>query len=359
MWKIIFAFSFLSLQAGAANVLPWSDAVSAFVWLKIAPDFPVQTVSIGRDEITFRLFDDVYEMTRASHHFLIRRGPELSIVPNETMEKAVHFVKAKKRGDAILPPDAFLQSIRIVEPPSGSVLSRTIHQCKSDLPVRIRVEGLPIDRILKHTWLQNGSEESFGMPFTDSGTYFGGLAHLRTPDSFIARNPRHLECSPVFIPGADSAEPGNSERIACVARSLSMPQEPVFQGGMDDKSWVANLDYQVFDRNCLKAVRFVLACAGAKESQEVNAGIGGAFDWNEIASISPIKPEHRQSILAIRRLLDELRASAAIVDLGAKAEVLLNEAIATDAEIRGEAKGSSIQRSLREICGLARSECDR
>ncbi len=328
------------------------------VWLKVAPDFPVQINSIGKDEVSFSVFSDRYVVTRSKSHYLIHRGNELSLMPLETVEKALYFVKAKKRDDAILPEDAFLQAIHPIPAPMGYVTSTQLYQCRSDLPLRIRIDGIPVDQILKHTWLQNGSAESFGMPFTDEGGYWGGLAHVRTPDSFIARKPKHLDCAPVWVPDSVTDEVEFSNRAACIARVISLPQDPIFEGQVISQSWSANLDYHVLDRNCLKAVRFLLACAGAVEPQQVNSGIGGDFDWNEQAAITVIKASHRDSILKVRSALEELRNQQTIADLGSKAEVILNAALDVDASIRGAKKGSVTSKTLRQICQLAQDTCD-
>jgi hypothetical protein len=357
MWKTIFLMLFFPFFA-EAKTIPWKDVVSSIVWLKVAPDFSVQLTSVGKDEVSFSVFGDLYRVTRSKSHYLIQRGTELTLLPFETVEKALYFVKAKKRGDAILPEDAFQQSIHPIEPPQGYALSKHLYQCRSDLPLRIRIDGVPVDQILKHTWLQHGSAESFGMPFTDQETYLGGLAHVRTPDSFIARKPKHLDCAPVWIPESVQDEAKFSKRAACIARVMTLPQDPVFEGSVIDQSWVANLDYHVLDRNCLKAVRFLLACAGAVDSQEVNRGIGGAFDWNESASITLVKADYRDRIREVRSWLDDLRKQSNLHDLGAKAEVLLNAALDVDAAIRGAKKGSATPKTLREICTLAQNTCD-
>lgn len=355
--KLVLTSLLLSSPAIAKN-LPWNDVVSSIVWLKIAPEFQVEPISIGRDEVSFYVFSDLYTVTRQKDYFLIQRGQELSRVQTLTIEKALIFVKAKRRDDAFLTRDAFHQSIHPVEPPIGYFNSKFLYQCRSDLPVKFKIDGLPVDQLLKHTWLQNGSAESFGMPFTDEGTYFGGRSHIRTPDSFIERKPKHLDCSPVWIPENEVDEEKFSKNAACIARTLSLPQDTVFEGGVIDQAWSVNLDYHVLDRNCLKATRFMLECAGAKAPQVVNAGIGGKFEWDEMVSISVVKADHRDAIRKLRLELEDLRQNQNISNLDSEAVQLLDQALKVDSGIRGEEVGTSIPKTLREVCDLAHATCD-
>lgn len=339
-----------------------SEVASAFTWIKIAPELPVITTAESEDQIVFRFFDTLYTITREKHDFKVVKKvytfesekTETEIFDSLVLEKILKFVKAKKRGDAVLPSDAFLLSIKEQPAPEGMKNSKAIYQCSSDLPARISQNGGPVNKILQHTWIQNGPEESFGMPNTDESTYFGGRAHIRTPDSFIVRIPKHLECAPVWIPAAED-ESVLSKRITCVSRALSLSQNPMFDGELLQE-WVAHYDYHALDRNCLVATRFALECAGAKASQVVNSGIGGKLDWADVYSVSEVPISLKNAVMELRAQLNLLRNEESILALAKRAETLIDEAIGLDSLLRG-ATGPSRPANLREICNLALEKC--
>ena len=356
---------FLSSYDRAEARLEMNEVASAFTWFKIAPDFPVVVISKGDDQVSFRVFDDVYTITSEEHLYKIVKnhylqdsmGSEVEMVKIDSMaiEKILKFVKAKDRSQAVLNSDLFKNSIRFKKNPEGLQPSQTIYQCSSDLPTRIAYGRGPISRILSHTWIQNGAQESFGMPDTDDSTYFGGRAHIRTPDSFILRGPKHLECTSVYIPDSVD-EPSFSKRVACVARSLSIPQNPIFENGLVEQQWVAHFDYHALERNCLMATRFALECAGAHASQVVNVGIGGQFDWSDLYSVSDVPMDLKNSILELRHQLETYRHQISISDFPARSEEILNQALDLDAKLRGVI-GISKPKNLREICNLALESC--
>lgn len=160
-----------------------------------------------------------------------------------------------------------------ISQPSNAEL--TIEQCESDLPVKIPGAR----QILKHTWLRYG-DESWGMPYTDQHTYFGGRAHLYSPDPFLIKGPKHLRC--LSIEGLEN--PKASARAACLARKISIP------GALTDlvSGWTAHWDYHALKRNCLSLVRFVAECAGGKIPLLPNAGVGGKVDWEKLFFVNQV-----------------------------------------------------------------------
>ena len=370
-------------SAYEAKWIPLSDVVSAFTWIKLGPHFPVALSTETYEEVTFRIFDDVYTITNADQtwndgpnnsgfyeqNFKISRlsylhntsttNLEAIVLSAHTVEKILKFVQINDRSEGVLTTDVFLNSIQEGTPPNGYQFSKSVYQCRSDLPSRIMQNGSVVNEILQHTWIQNGPLESFGMPNTDQGTYFGGSAHLRTPDSFIIKGPKHLECAPVLIPDTSVDQNGEeniSQRAVCVARSLSLPQDPIFSEGALKQDWVAHFDYHALERNCLVAVRFALECAGAQASQVVNAGIGGHLQWNDVYSVSTVTPELKAEIVELQAALKNFRNSDSISHLPTTAEDLLNQAIELDAKLRG-VSGNSAPRNLREICDFALQKC--
>lgn len=353
---------FLSTLAHADQKIAMKDVASAFTWIKIAPELPLVITAESEDQIAFRFFDDAYTITREKHEFKISKSTytsgsgkmETEFLDEVLVEKILKFVRAKRRAAAILSEDTFQQSIKTRKIPEGYQESKTVYQCSSDLPSRIMQNGSPVNQILQHTWIQNGAMESFGMPNTDESTYFGGRAHIRSPDSFIARGPKHLECSPVWIESQEN-EKKISERIACVSRAISLPQNPVFEGDLS-QDWVAHFDYHALERNCLVATRFALECAGAKASQVVNAGIGGKLDWTDTYSYSEVSPTLKLQVMELRAQLDLLRKESSIADTSKRAQALIGMAIELDARIRGVGEPSK-PANLREICNLALAKC--
>jgi len=342
-----------------------SEVASAVAWIKFDPELPFLITAEAEDQISFRVFNDVYTITRTDQNYKIVRdryfrwfhkmGEEITTLDALTVEKVLKFVNAKSRAEAILNSDLFKSSMREQKLPAGFQASKSIFQCKSDLPARNQ-DGSIVYQILQHTWIQNGVDESFGMPNTDEATYFGGRAHIRTPDSFIGRGPKHLECSPVWF-SSDQDEKVLSKKVACVARSLSLPQNPVFDSAILNQPWVAHFDYHALERNCLLATRFVLECAGANPSQVVNAGIGGKFNWFDLYSVSEISAELKNAILGLRAQLKMIRDQEVLADLQSSTEKLMNQALDLDSRIRG-VTGDSRKKTLHEICDLALDRCN-
>jgi len=354
--------------------IPLNEAVSSFTWMKWGPNFPVQSYDDGDEAVSFTVFDDAYTVASLSpandqgldeQNFRIVRSSywkgvgnrEEILLPAHTVEKILKFVSADERASGVLTTDDFLESILSHVPPPGFIDSNSVYQCSSDLPSRITKDGSIVNEILNHTWLQNGPELSFGMPDTDEGTYFGGNAHIRTPDSFIIRDPKHLSCAPVLIPQIEAADEEKiSKKIQCVERSLSLPQDSVFTDGVLTQEWVAHFDYHALERNCLMAVRFVLECAGTAAPQVVNAGIGGRFQWNDLYSVSVVTDEMKSAAMELQREIQQFRNQNSISLLPAFSEALTTKAIELDYQLRGVA-GDSVPKTLREICDLSLQKC--
>jgi len=366
--------------AEAAKPISLKDVVSAFTWMKLGPHFPVTINTQSENQVSFRVFDDVYTIKNGDQtlyqatpdsevnyeqNFKINRlsfqhgsstsNQEAIVLSGHTVEKILKFVQAQERSSGALEPQVFLESIHENTPPAGYQFSKSLYQCRSDLPSRITHNGSVVNEILQHTWIQNGAAESFGMPNTDAGTYFGGSAHIRTPDSFIIRGPKRLECAPVLIPDTLSAEK-ISKKALCVARSISLPQDPIFTEGALNQDWIAHFDYHALERNCLVAVRFALECAGAAAPQVVNAGIGGTLRWDDVYSVSAVTLEEKAGIAELQESLKKFRELDSISTLPEVAEDLLNQAIGVDAGLRG-VSGNSIPKNLREICDFALQKC--
>lgn len=347
----------------AAPALAMRDVASAFLWIKFDPQFPAVFTREEKDFILFRVFDERYLIERKKHSFIIYRKPfpVSSGSPEETttidaidVEKILYFSKADERARAVLNRDQFYSSIRAVPPPSGFQNSKTIFQCKSDLPSRPPAQNGPLNQILHHTWIQNGRGESFGMPNTDQATYFGGLAHIRRPDSFIIRGPTHLDCAPVWSP-LDRDEREWSKEVACIAGVLSVSQNPIF-GSEVLPSWVADFDYHVLERNCLLATRFVIECAEGKAPITINSGIGGSLNWNDLYAIHELSPLIPTEVRRLKGELAQLRLEDSIQNLSSRIEPLLNQALEVDSMARG-VKAIQVPKNLREICDLALKAC--
>ena len=155
----------------------------------------------------------------------------------------------------------------------------------------------------------------------------------------------------------ESEEKTISKKITCIARTVSLPQNPVFDEKILDQSWIAHFDYHALERNCLMATRFVLECAGAKASQNVNTGIGGKFDWNDQYSVSEVSPELKSSILNLRAQLNQYRSEKSILSLSTRANELMDQALSFDAQLRGVDFPNQVK-SLREICEKSLEQCD-
>lgn len=353
---LILLFLVFSPLVHAEKKIAMSEVVTAFTWIKIAPDFPVIFTSQAEDEAHFRVFDDEYSVTRDKQKIkIVKNNEEMANLDLITLEKILKFVKAKKKSEAILNADVFESSIQNKVPPQGFKKSETIFQCKSDLPSRITQNGTVFNQIMQHTWLQNGLNESFGMPNTDEAGYFGGRAHLKSPDSFIGKGPKHLKCEAVNLP-VDTDEKTVSKKITCVARTLSLPQSPIFEEKLLEQKWIAHFDYHALKRNCLMAARFVLECSGANAPQNANFGIGGKFDWNDPYSVSEVTPELKTAILNLRDQLNQYRSEKSILALPTKATELMDQALNLDAQLRGVSSPNG-SKSLKEICAAALENC--
>ncbi len=340
--------------------LTMKDVMESFLWAKIGTEFPAEILSESSHQIGFRVFDEPYSITRTQSGFQVQNTAEQTLLQSSTIEKIHLFVVAQKRSHASLNADQFKQSIRMESPESGYRWSHSLFQCSSDLPVKFRYSSGLVGKRLSHTWLQYGAYESFGMPFTDEGTYFGGSAHIRSPDTFIERKPKNMKCSPVWVKQDESQdEEVFSKKAACIARKMSLPQDPIFNESLISGRWVPHLDYHVFKRNCLKAVRFILECADAKAPLNVNWGIGGSFDWNEKALISEVGQTLRSSISKVRESLEVIRRLDSMENLDIRLNQLIDHANELDAEIRGQSGQDASTKSLREICHLIQESCDR
>ncbi len=359
--SLLFFFSILTwgLEPARAAGISMKEVMESFLWAKVGVSFPAEVLSESQNHIGFRVFDEHYSITRIKSGFRVQNSLEQTTLQTSTIEKISRFVIAQKRAVASLNEDQLKQSIQFQKPDLGYQWSNSLFQCSSDLPVKFRFSTGVVERVLSHTWLQNGAHESFGMPFTDESTYFGGSAHIRSPDSFIERNPKHLKCSPVWVAQDESRTEANlSQKAACIARKMSMPQDPIFGESLISEGWVPHLEYHVFLRNCLKAVRFMLECADAKAPLSVNWGIGGSFDWNEKASVSYVEQELRMKIMDARNSLESIRRNETMENFDFRINLLLDHANQLDAKVRGQSGHGTQTQSFREICNLFRRSCD-
>jgi len=180
--------------------------------------------------------------------------------------------------------------------------SQMIEQCTSYLPLNKLPHDNNVGKFtgLRHTWLKI-DDRTYGMPFTITGTYFGGPATINTPDPFVAQERvKGVICTPVFKP-VTLTDADFMEQVECVARKLSVG--PVLRGGEE----VFLLDYHVFKNNCLAAVNFMVSCGGGVSTQRPNAGIGEKFDPDLLASLA-VKTEARHERRIIKKIDEVLLA---------------------------------------------------
>jgi hypothetical protein len=358
--RLAFFFGMLNCWNSTAwsSELSMKEVMNAFLWIKVGTEFPAQVNSESENEISFLVFDEAYRIQREPSGFRIENSVEWTSLSLPTVEKILPHVISQNRADASLTEEQFKKSISIEIPKKDFQVSKSLYQCSSDLPMKYKEVRDTLGWLFSHTWLQQGPFESFGMPFTDDGTYFGGRAHLRSPDSFIERKPRDLKCSPVFVP-VDSKvdEVTFSQRATCIARKMSLSQDPILGEGTLPQGWIPHLDYHVLSRNCLKATRFVLECAGAKAPFSVNLGIGGAFRWDEKNSVTWVGQGTVQEIHELRDELKAIRQLETMTQLEMVANRVLDHAHQLDSFVRGQSSGSSQTKSLGEMCELIRSSC--
>ena len=141
--KLFLFLPLLFCSYAHAEKIALKDVASALVWIKVSPEFPVLTTAESEKQISFRVLDDTYTITQSGRSYLVFRQPgdELITLDSMIVEKILKFVKAKDRAEAVLTPEVFQNSIQEEKIPAGFQNSKTIYQCKSDLPARIQQNG--------------------------------------------------------------------------------------------------------------------------------------------------------------------------------------------------------------------------
>lgn len=153
-------------------------------------------------------------------------------------------------------------------------LSR-VRQCSAPLP--IASDALPVEVTqMFHTWLEI-DKDSYGMPFTDKKSYFGGMAHLFSPDPFERYTKNTKVCDPVYV-DINADENKITKKIKCMAEKASLNTNI---NKFKLKDWQTTFDYHVFKNNCLSAINFLSNCGGFILSQSPNLGIGGKINYTD------------------------------------------------------------------------------
>lgn len=264
------------------------DAATAIAWthagFESAPS-DIRTVKSDGNSLTVEIARDTYTLTSAENGAVIAvGGGNQAFLPASFISNAIAAADIGVRAHGKLSDATFKSSLREhVYNPAVFEPSTVAYQCTSDLPSRYTPSGSIINRTFNHTWLQLGPAISYGMPNTDTRSYFGGRAHIRSPDSFVYMDPKHLECTPIDVrKGTDF-----DGKIACIANALSAPQHPLLAGGVN-RQFILHLDYHALEHNCLSAVRFIAECAGGYAPWSPNVGVGGFVGWDVVYSMTRV-----------------------------------------------------------------------
>lgn len=155
------------------------------------------------------------------------------------------------------------------------ISSKNVLQCTSVLPFTL-IQGGAITGALsqaRHGWLQVFND-TYGMPFTKKGNYLGGEAVIETPDPFVDKRTkmRGVVCTP--IQHHVDIDPLDFDRnLSCLAKKLSYNSEI-----LNSERWFPVLDYHALKNNCIAATDLIVSCAGGKQTQFPNFGIGDHLD---------------------------------------------------------------------------------
>lgn len=194
------------------------------------------------------------------------------------------LIEAEEVSQARLDPTQHLKTKNLIPMPAGYENSSSVYQCTSNIEVSIG--------ILKHTWLEIPGHGSFGMPYTDEHTYFGGRAHIFSPDPFLFLDSSGKKCSPLYR-SSKSTENDFLRNISCIANELSLPVN-IYSKSLSTKTSVIHLDYSALDHNCLTAIKFLVECANGFVSQNPNLGVGGELKWDRNFSVKKLPEEFEQ-----------------------------------------------------------------
>lgn len=162
----------------------------------------------------------------------------------------------------------------------GFKKSKYVYQCSAPLPAT--QDKFPINDATQayHTWLEVGVD-SYGMPHTLSGTYFGGQAVIKKPDPFLYYTNRTKTCQPIFMP-SEKEQLKYADDFKCIADKLSVEntvlEKVLQQDSSSDIVTVLFFDYNALTNNCLSAVKFITECADGRISQNPNFGVGSDID---------------------------------------------------------------------------------
>lgn len=161
----------------------------------------------------------------------------------------------------------------------GLKKSKYVYQCSAPLPAM--QDSFPLNDATQayHTWLEVGID-SYGMPSTIFGSYFGGPAVIKRPDPFLYYTDRTKECEPIFIP-VELDQTKYAEDFKCIADKLSVKNsvlENILSQEGDDAIVTTYFDYNALTNNCFSAVKFITECAGGRVSQNPNLGVGSNID---------------------------------------------------------------------------------
>lgn len=161
----------------------------------------------------------------------------------------------------------------------GFKKSKYVYQCSAPLPATS--DKFPLNDLTQmyHTWLEVGAD-SYGMPFTQDETYFGGNAVISSPDPFLPLTNASKTCEPIHQPVSED-DYKYAEKFKCVAEKFSVKNnildDVLFQGNSSVVKTIY-FQYNALTNNCLSAVKFVTECAGGRISQNPNLGVGADIE---------------------------------------------------------------------------------
>lgn len=150
---------------------------------------------------------------------------------------------------------------------SDYVASKTAYVCTAPLPTDLLPTFFGPLTQLRHAWIDiNGS--SYGLPYTNEETYFGGSAVLKNPDPFVSDLVNNHYCTPIYYHKRNSEEEFSRD-IKCVANTLANFGE--FE--LNEKLFV-NFDYHALKHNCTSATKLIATCSRSVLSQVPNLEVG-------------------------------------------------------------------------------------
>ena len=163
-------------------------------------------------------------------------------------------------------------------------LTDTVQICSIPLPV---TSSVLINKAMlgtKHVYMRIG-EDTFGTPFTDKQTYFGGDAYLYNQDPFFYKTQGKGEtCFPVKR-SKDMTDERFLRKATCLAKKLSVPLKFLEYRTKNTTRWYPVFDYHGVKNNCSSMVDYVVRCADGKVDKNFNFKVGGKVSDTKPAGI--------------------------------------------------------------------------